>query len=307
MEKPVLVVMAAGMGSRYGGLKQLDPVGSFGEVIMDYSLYDAKKAGFEKVIFIIKHSIEKEFKEKIGAHISEHMETAYAFQDIDDLPPGYSIPEGREKPWGTCHAVLAARSLLADTPFAVINADDYYGRNAFQLLYGYLTSHPDNNRFQYCMVGYSLENTVTDHGSVSRGICETDQSGNLTSVTERTQIEKHGAGIRFTEDNGATWQPIDNGATVSMNLWGFNPSFCSEAAKRFPHALDQILSKNPLKGEYYLPSVVSELIQEGKAQVKVLKSTDRWYGITYKEDRQSVVESMKAMAEQGLYPSPLWG
>lgn len=305
MKKPILVVMAAGMGSRYGGLKQMDPVGSCGEVIMDYSLYDARRAGFEKVIFIIKHSIEKEFKEVIGSHIEKYMDVAYAFQDLDDLPEGYEVPKGREKPWGTCHAILAARDLI-DAPFAVINADDYYGTSCFRIIFDYLSSHSDDTKYRYCMVGYELKNTVTENGSVSRGVCTTDTDSNLVSVVEHTHIETYEQGIRFTNDGGTTWNDIAGDTTVSMNLWGFGESFVAEAWKRFPAFLDQALLTNPQKGEYFLPSVVSDLLAEEKATVHVLKSPDKWYGVTYREDKPGIVKALADMADAGLYPKPLW-
>lgn len=305
MKKPILVVMAAGMGSRYGGLKQIDPVGSHGEVIMDYSLYDARRAGFEKVIFIIKHSIEDIFKEKIGNHISRYMDVSYAYQDLEDLPDGYSVPEGREKPWGTCHAILAARSLI-DAPFAVINADDYYGVEGFRLIYDYLSAHSDDDKYRYCMVGYLLKNTVTENGSVARGVCTADADSNLISVIEHTQIEQYENGIHFTEDKGNTWTDIDGNTIVSMNLWGFTESFITEANKRFSSFLDEALVSNPLKGEYFLPSVVSQLLAENKASVKVLQSSDKWYGVTYREDKPGIVQALADKAKSGLYPIPLW-
>ncbi|MCD8155944.1 MAG: nucleotidyltransferase [Clostridiales bacterium] len=305
MNKPILVVMAAGMGSRYGGLKQIDPVGSHGEVIMDYSLYDARRAGFEKFIFIIKHSFEDVFKEKIGNHISEYMDVAYAFQDLDDLPEGYSVPDGREKPWGTCHAILSARRLI-DAPFAVINADDYYGTQCFRLIYDYLCSHQDDEQYRYCMVGYRLKNTVTANGSVARGVCTADSEGNLTRVVERTKIAQYDGGIRFTEDDGATWTEIDGDTIVSMNLWGFSESFIKEAEARFPAFLDEALTKNPLKGEYFLPSVVTQLLDEQKATVRILPCPDKWYGVTYREDKPDVVKALADMTAAGQYPAPLW-
>lgn len=305
MKKPILVVMAAGMGSRYGGLKQMDPVGSHGEVIMDYSLYDAKRAGFEKVIFIIKHSIEDIFKGKIGNRISRYMDVAYAYQDLNDLPEGYSVPEGREKPWGTCHAILAARDLI-DAPFAVINADDYYGTECFRIIYDYLSSHTDDNKYRYCMVGYLLKNTVTENGSVARGVCTADADSNLISVVEHTQIEQYEGGIRFTKDKGETWTDIDGETIVSMNLWGFTESFITESQTRFPAFLDEALVSNPLKGEYFLPSVVSQLLAEDKATVKVLESSDKWYGVTYREDKPGIVKALAEKADAGIYPAPLW-
>lgn len=305
MKKPILVVMAAGMGSRYGGLKQMDPMGQHGEVIMDYSLFDARRAGFEKVIFIIKHSIEDTFREKIGSHIEKYMTVEYAFQDLDDLPEGYSVPEGREKPWGTCHAILAARHLI-DAPFAVINADDYYGSQCFRIIYDYLCTHEDDDKYRYCMVGYLLKNTVTENGSVARGVCTADADGNLIQVVEHTQIEQYDGGIHFTEDGGKTWTDISGDTTVSMNLWGFSESFLREAQSRFPAFLDDALANNPIRGEYFLPSVVTQLLSEGKATVRVLPCPDKWYGITYREDKPMVEKALAEMAENGLYPTPLW-
>ncbi len=305
MNKPVLVVMAAGMGSRYGGLKQIDPVGPHGELIIDYSIYDARRAGFETVVFIIKHEIEDAFRKAISDRLSQVMEVRYAFQQLDDLPAGYTVPEGREKPWGTAHAILAARRII-DGPFAVINADDYYGPHAFEVLYNYLSQHPDNERYQYAMVSYPLRNTVTEHGSVARGVCQVDEQDHLLSVTERTRIEKDGDHARYTEDGGETWHPLDGSTPVSMNLWGFNHSFLKELEDRLPAFLDKALVENPLKGEYFLPSVVSALIDEDRAQVQMLRSQDRWYGVTYKEDHPQVVAALAQMTAEGQYPAYLW-
>ena len=218
-KKPILVVMAAGMGSRYGGLKQIDPVGRCGEAILDYSVFDAKRAGFETVVFIIKHEIEEAFKSTIGARLAPHMEVRYAYQQLDKLPSGYSVPEGRTKPWGTSHAILAARDVI-DAPFAVINADDYYGPEAFKEIYNYLSTHQDDDKYRFAMVGYLLKNTVTENGSVARGICVENADGTLASVTERTKIETYENGIHFTEDDGKTWTDVDADSVVSMNLWG---------------------------------------------------------------------------------------
>lgn len=306
MKKPILVVMAAGMGSRYGGLKQMDPVGNYGQVIMDYSLYDARRAGFETAVFIIKREIENDFRHLIGDRIARVMEVRYAFQELCDLPAGYTVPEGRTKPWGTSHAVLAARNCI-DAPFAVINADDYYGPEAFQQIYQYLTEHPETNEgYEYAMVGYMLRNTLTENGYVSRGVCQTDELGYLTKVTERTHIEKEGEGARFTEDGGATWMSLPGDTVVSMNLWGFTPSFVEEAQRRFAAFLDRTKVENPLKGEYFLPSVVSELIEEKLGRVKVLRSQDKWYGVTYKEDKPVVVDAIRRMTWAGVYPDRLW-
>ena len=305
MSKPVLVVMAAGMGSRYGGLKQIDPVGAHGQLIIDYSIYDARRAGFETVVFVIKHEIEDAFKEAIGNRLSKVINVKYAYQELNDLPEGYSIPEGRVKPWGTCHAVLAARKVV-DGPFAVINADDYYGPESFKEIYDYLDTHEDGEFYEYTMVGYNLSSTITEHGSVARGVCEEDENNYLVSVTERTCIEKDGENARYTEDGGDTWTPLAGNTIVSLNLWGLTRSFMDEAEKRFAAFLNNALENNPLKGEYFLPSVVSQLVTEGKARVKVLRSPDKWYGVTYQADKPIVVAAIAEKTESGLYPEKLW-
>ena len=305
MSTPVLVVMAAGMGSRYGGLKQIDPVGAHGQLIIDYSIFDARRAGFETVVFVIKHEIEDAFKEAIGDRLSKFVNIKYAYQELDDLPEGYEIPADRVKPWGTCHAVLAARKVV-DGPFAVINADDYYGPESFKEIYNYLSTHEDGDVYEYTMVGYNLSSTITEHGSVARGVCEEDENHFLLSVTERTCIEKDGDNARYTEDGGETWTPLAGNSIVSLNLWGLTRSFMDEAEKRFAAFLDKALKTNPLKGEYFLPSVVSELVTEGKARVKVLRSPDKWYGVTYQADKPIVVAAIAEKTESGLYPEKLW-
>ena len=305
MKKPVLVIMAAGMGSRYGGLKQIDPVDSEGHIIMDFSIYDAKRAGFEKVVFIIKKEFEEEFREAVGNRISRFMEVAYAYQDIANIPEGYTVPEGREKPWGTAHAVLSAIDEI-DGPFAVINADDYYGQHAFKVIYEYLTTHEDDDKYRYTMVGYRLKNTVTDNGYVSRGICELNENRELVSVTERTRIEKRADGIAYSEDGGETWTAIDGDTLVSMNMWGFTRSMLEEIRAGMPEFLDTGLKENPLKCEYYLPAVVSRLLAEDKAAVAVLESEDKWYGVTYKEDKPVVVAAIQSLKDAGVYPQKLW-
>ena len=306
MKKPVLVVMAAGMGSRYGGMKQIDPVGPNGQVIVDYSLYDARRAGFETVIFVIKHEIEEAFKKAIGERVSRVMEVKYAFQQLDELPEGFSIPEGRVKPWGTCHAVLAAKPFI-DGPFAVINADDYYGPEAFKVMYDYLSTHEDGRYYDYCMVSYLLKNTVSENGSVARGVCKANPDGTLDRVTERTRIETYAGGIHYTEDDGESWTDLPGDTPVSMNLWGFGKSFLEEADRRFAGWLTENVAKNPLKCEYFLPLVVTELLDEGKAKVRLLHSTDKWYGVTYREDKPVVVDAIARMTREGLYPENLWG
>ena len=304
-KKPVLVVMAAGMGSRYGGLKQIDPVGSKGEAILDYSIYDAHQAGFETVVIIIKEAIKNDFMETVGARLKNApVEIRYAYQELTKLPEGYSIPEGRTKPFGTGHAVLCAKEAIDGAPFAVINADDYYGKSAFKSIYDLLSTTED--AYGYCMVGYELSKTVTENGSVARGICETDEEGLLTDVTEQTRIEKYPGGIHYTQD-GENWTDVPEDTIVSMNFWGFTPSFLEEVQKSFPAFLDKALAENPLKGEFYLPAVVSRLLLEKKATVRVLRSADRWYGVTYAADKPGVVAALRKMAEEGKYPDGLWG
>lgn len=302
MKKPILVVLAAGMGSRYGGLKQIDPVGQSGEKIIDYSVYDALDAGFERVVFIINHKIEKDFKELVGAEIEKHAEVRYAFQELTDLPAGVTIPEDRQKPWGTSHAVYAARDLL-DAPFAVINADDFYGREAYHQIYQFLTETADKDD-EYCMIGYLVKNTVTDKGSVSRGVCET-KNGYLTAIVERTKIESRKDGIVYLEDDQA--YPLAADTVVSMNLFGFKPSIVREIKDRIVGYLNEKLPTNPLKCEYFLPATVDALLKEGKATVKVLPTKEKWYGVTYHEDKAEVVAALKALADQGKYPKSLWG
>ena len=280
MKKPVLVIMAAGMGSRYGGLKQLDPVGNHGQLIIDYSIYDARRAGFETVVFVIKPEIEADFKAAIGDRVSKVMDVKYA------------------------HAALAARGIVAG-PFAVINADDYYGPEAYREIYRYLSTHQDGAVYEYVMVGYLLKNTVTENGTVARGVCEETEDNYLTQVTERTKIEK-GEPPRFTEDDGKTWTELSGDTIVSMNMWGFTHSFLDEALARFPAFLDKTLAENPEKGEYFLPTVVSQLIDEGKARVKVLRSEDKWYGVTYREDKPTVTAAIAEKTAAGLYPDNLW-
>ncbi len=301
MKKPVLVIMAAGMGSRYGGLKQIDPVDEQGHIIMDFSIFDAKRAGFEKVVFIIKKENEETFKEAIGKRAEQVMEVSYVFQDLNNIPEGFEVPEGRVKPWGTAHAVFSCYDEV-DGPFAVINADDYYGRDAFQKIYDYLSSHEDDDKYRYTMVGYQLENTLTENGYVSRGVCSTNEEGELVEVVERTRIEKRDGGAAYTEDEGATWTTLPEGSIVSMNMWGFTASILEEIKKGFPEFLKKGLENNPMKCEYYLPSVVSDLLQADKATVAVLTSADKWYGITYKEDKPFVVEAISNLKKNGLYP-----
>lgn len=305
MNKPVLVVMAAGMGSRYGGLKQMDPMDQAGHVILDFSVYDAMLAGFEKVVFIIKKENEEEFKECIGDRIAKRMQVEYAYQELTALPDGFEAPEGRVKPFGTGHAVLCARDKV-DGPFAVINADDFYGRHAFEVIYDYLSQPKTGDTYQYVMVGYIMENTLTENGHVARGVCQIDDGGHLVEIHERTRIEKRGDVTAYTEDDGATWVTIPAGSTVSMNMWGFEENLMEELEKRFPAFLEENLEKNPLKCEFFLPSAVQELMEENKAVVTVLKSEDRWYGVTYKEDKETVMKAIAEFKANGVYPDKLW-
>ncbi len=307
-KKPVLVVMAAGMGSRYGGLKQIDPVGNCGEAILDYSLYDAHEAGFETAVIVIKEAIKKDFMDTVGKRLQNApMEIRYAYQELDMLPAGYAVPEGRTKPWGTCHAVLCAKAAVDGAPFAVINADDYYGKSAFKVIYDYLSTAKDGEKYDFCMVGYELGKTVTDNGSVARGVCETDESGHLVAVNERIRIEKYDGGIHYTEDGGASWTDLSETATVSMNMWGFTSKFMDEIEAGFPAFLDGSIASGNLKAEFFLPGMVTKLLFDKKATVRVLTSPDKWYGVTYAADKPMVVAALRGMAEQGLYPvTGLW-
>lgn len=305
MQKPVLVIMAAGMGSRYGGLKQIDPIDEQGHIIMDFSIFDAKRAGFEKVVFIIKKENEADFREAIGNRIEKVIDVAYVYQDLYNLPEGFEVPEGRVKPWGTAHAVLSAIDVI-DGPFAVINADDYYGRDAFHKIFKFLTKNQDDDKYRYAMVGYKLENTLTENGHVARGVCTIDENDHLVQVVERTRIERKGDGAAYTEDDGASWTPVATDSIVSMNLWGFSASFLKEIRNGFAAFLEEGLKKNPLKCEYFLPTVVTNLLEADKATVTVLTSQDKWYGVTYKEDKPVVVNAIKMMKENGVYPEQVW-
>ncbi len=307
-KKPVLVIMAAGMGSRYGGLKQVDPVGPRGEAIMDFSLYDAHEAGFETAVIIIKEAIREDFMSTVGERLKKcPMEIRYAYQELDHLPQGFCVPEGRTKPWGTSHAVLCAKQAIDGAPFAVLNADDYYGKSAFSVIYGALLGLKDDEMDHYCMVGYHLGNTVTEHGSVARGICCMDAGHKLTVIRERLRIEKYPGGIHYLEDDGQSWTDVPADTLVSMNLWGFTPGFLEKVERGFPEFLRTLAVANPLKGEYLLPSTVQGLLCAGQADVSVLRSPDRWYGVTYAADKPAVVAALRGMTERGLYPaSGLW-
>lgn len=302
MKKPTLVIMAAGMGSRYGGLKQIDPMDEYGNVLMDFSVFDAVRAGFEDVVFIIKHAIEDDFKAAIGDRLSKHVNVSYAFQELSMLPDGFTVPEGRVKPWGTAHAVLCAKDVIHG-PFAALNADDFYGAGAFKEVYDFLTTaHPDN---EHAIVGYKVTETLTDFGSVSRGICEV-RDGYLSDIHERTKVVKTEDGAAYTEDDGQTYIPIPRDATVSMNFWGFNDSFLDVLSESFPRFLKTAIVENPLKCEDYLPETVRRALGQGAIRVKLLTSPDRWHGVTHKDDKPQVVAAIKRLKEQGVYPERLW-
>ena len=300
MKKPELVIMAAGMGSRYGGLKQIDPVDEYGHIIIDYSIFDAMRAGFESFTFIIKKEIEEDFRRVMDSHLEgKNINVKYVFQELDKLPCGFKVPECRKKPWGTAHAIACCLGVV-DAPFAVINADDYYGVEGFRKIYDFLVNAEDDTKYHYAMVGYRIKNTVTLEGTVSRGVCASDENSMLTDIVERTKIGVGDDGIYYTED-GVNY-PLDDETLVSMNFWGFTPSYIKECNERLARFLEENLPKNPEKCEFFLPTVVSELISEGKADVKVLDNKDKWYGVTYKEDKATVTEAFRRFTEEGLYP-----
>ncbi len=300
MKNPELVIMAAGMGSRYGGLKQIDTVDDAGHIIIDFSIYDAIRAGFRDVTFIIKKEIEKDFREVMDAHLAgKNINVKYVYQELDKLPEGYTVPDGRRKPWGTAHALLCCLGTV-DAPFAVINADDYYGAHAFEKIYDFLKNTSDDGKYHYAMVGYRIKNTVTEQGTVSRGVCAYE-NGMLTEIVERTKIGIRPDGSIYYTEDGVDY-PLEPETLVSMNLWGFTPSYLEECKKRFPKFLDENLPKNPEKCEFFLPGVVSDLVTEGLADVRVLDNEDKWYGVTYKEDKATVVEAFRALKAQGVYP-----
>lgn len=302
MQAPTLVIMAAGMGSRFGGLKQMTPVDPQGHFIMDFSIFDAVRAGFGKIVCVIKEEMHEGFEEKIGRRLRPHVELQYAYQRLDKLPAGFAIPEGRVKPWGTAHAVLCAAPEV-DGPFAVINADDFYGHAAFQAIAAFLRA--DRAPSEQAMVGYALENTLTENGSVSRGICQVDARGYLRGIAERTHIEQRPYGAAYTED-GETFTDLPKGTVVSMNLWGFQHGVLDRLDGMFREFLTEALPRNPQKAEFFLPSVSGRMLQDGTDTVQVLRTNARWYGITYKEDLPGVAAAIAGMKAQGLYPEQLW-
>ncbi len=298
---PSLIIMAAGLGSRFGGLKQIEPVGDRGEIIMDYSLYDARRAGFRKVVFVVKAENEAELRAKVEPHIAGRMEAVFVRQALDDLPEGFSVPAGRVKPWGTAHAVRACRHVI-DEPFAVINADDFYGPSAFGALYDFLIS--DSPEAENAMVGYRLRNTVTEHGSVARGVCE-EKDGYMTSITERTRVEKRGDGAAFTED-GERWTFLPGDTLVSMNFWGFHREMMDAFDSRFADFLRNDMARNPEKAEYFLPSVANAEMREHAVKVRLLPCEETWHGVTYREDLPEVRAALAEMKARGVYPPCLW-
>lgn len=301
-KKPILLVLAAGMGSRYGGLKQIDPLGPTGEIIIDYSIFDAVEAGFECFVFVIKKENREAFDEILTAHLPKNLEIHIVYQDIQAVPEGFTIPEGREKPWGTTHAIVAAKDVI-DAPFAVINADDYYGKEAYRQIYAFMTSDKMKED-HHAMVGFKIKNTLTDHGSVSRGVCEVED-GKLVQIVERTKLFKEGSGARFTDENGIE-QHLDGENVVSMNFWGFHPAFMQVMEKELDRFFREDVAKNPLKSEALLPTAVGLGLQKGVLSVEVLKTNDAWMGVTYHEDKEPVMAGFKKLVEEGVYPSPLW-
>ena len=301
--KPTLIIMAAGMGSRFGGLKQITPVGPSGEKLMDYSVYDAVRAGFGKVVFVIKYAIEHEFKEKIGNAVAAHVPVEYVYQELDALPDGYTVPEGREKPWGTGHAVLCCRDVVKE-PFAVINADDYYGRDCFRLLSAFLAKPQTDGKKHFAMAGYRLRNTLTENGYVSRGVCEVDADDRLLTLTERTHIELIDGVPHFTEDDGANWTKLSADSYVSMNCWAFPAGTLDSFEALFCAFLDKYGGE--MKSEFYLPFAVDALVEAGEADVQVLPTEDKWYGMTYAADHEMVRCALGELTARGYYPNPMW-
>ena len=301
--EPILVIMAAGMGSRFGGLKQMTPVDDAGCFILDYSVYDAVRAGFKKIVCVIKEEMEADFRATIGERIGTAAELRYAFQRLDDLPEGHTVPAERQKPWGTAHAVRAARHLI-DGPFAVINADDFYGRGAFKALYDFLAA--DGDAHTHALIAYKLRNTLTENGTVARGVCTADGSGRLLTVTERTCIQGPADAPSYSEDGKATWHPLDPDAPVSLNTWGFHRSFMDAIEARMEDFLQNTVPENPEKAEFFLPGVVNDCLAAGTDRVTLLHTEDVWHGVTYKEDLPALKQALAEMRAAGVYPENLW-
>lgn len=300
MEKPVLVILAAGMGSRYGGLKQIDTVGNNGESIIDFSIYDAKEAGFEKVVLIIRKEHEEAFRKNLTDKVSKHMEVEFAYQDINDIPEGISVPEGREKPWGTTHALLACRDVVK-APFAIINADDFYGKDAYKVVYDFLVNEVKD--YEYGVVGYLCNNTLTDFGTVTRGLCK-EENGYLKAITEIQKIARKDGEAVYEEDG--EWKPLDKNALVSMNFWGFTPKIFEQCKEIFDEFIKKGVVENPMKSEHVIPTAVGDLVRDNKCKVKMLSSKDKWFGVTYREDKPMVEENIQKMKDDNVYPFDLW-
>ncbi len=303
-QKPTLVIMAAGMGSRFGGLKQLTPVGPSGQKIIDYSIYDAVLSGFGKVVFVIKRAIEADFKELVGNHVAQKIPVEYVYQELDKLPEGYTVPDGREKPWGTGHAILCCRDVVKE-PFMVINADDFYGRETYQILADFLKQEQGGTPMQFAMAAYVLENTLTENGYVSRGVCTADENGHLASLVERTRIELIDGKPMFSEDSGNTYEPLPAGCPVSMNAWAFPREMLDHLETLFCEFLSTTAKENPLKAEFYLPFAVNSMMAAGEAVTTVLHTDEKWYGMTYAEDKQDVANAIAAMTEKQIYPAEM--
>lgn len=301
MKKPTLVILAAGMGSRYGGMKQIDGVGSHGEPIIEFSIYDAKEAGFEKVVLIIRKEHEEVFRSCLTDRVSRSMQVEFAYQDMENIPAPFKVPEGREKPWGTTHALLACKGIVNE-PFAIINADDFYGKNAYKVIYDFLCHHVSDDH--YAMVGYLANNTLTDHGTVTRGVCQTDENGNLTNIVEVQKIARQNGQPVFEEDG--QWKPLATDALVSMNFWGFTPKIFEQCEPLLQTFLQENLDKNPMKCEHVIPTAIGTLVQQNQCEVKVLSSTDEWFGVTYQQDKPEVVSRIAKMKAEGIYPDVLW-
>ena len=301
MKKPTLVILAAGMGSRYGGMKQIDGVGNHGEPIIEFSIYDAKEAGFEKVVLIIRKEHEEAFRKALTDKVSQHMEVDFAYQDMQNIPAGFEVPEGREKPWGTTHALLACKGVVNE-PFAIINADDFYGKDAYKVIYNYLTTEVSDGN--YAMVGYPCINTLTENGTVTRGICEKDENGYLTAITEIQKIALQDGKPVYLD--GEEWKPLEDDTLVSMNFWGFTPKIFDDCEPIFASFLEKNIDKNPMKCEHVIPTAIGDLVKDKKCSVKVLASKDKWFGVTYREDKPGVVERIQKMKDDGIYPDQLW-
>lgn len=302
--KPTLLLLAAGMGSRYGGLKQLDGLGPNGETIMDYSIYDAIKAGFGKIVFVIRKDFEKEFKEKVLSKYEGHIPAELVFQSLDALPEGYAVPEGREKPWGTNHAVMMAKDVIKE-PFCVINCDDFYNRDSFMVIGKFLSELPENTKNTYAMVGFRVGNTLSENGTVARGVCSTDENGLLTTVVERTEIMRVEGKVSYKDEEGL-WVAIEDNTPVSMNMWGFSPDYFEYSEEYFKEFLADEKNRTNLKAEFFIPLMVNKLVNDKTATVKVLDTTSKWFGVTYSADREGTVERIQSLVNEGVYPSKLF-